>query len=467
MDVLQDQLKAFFEPNGVAVIGSMRDGGGQGWRVIDNMLRFGFSGRVYPITRSCDKVHGMQAYPTVSEVKDPVDLAVIITPPATVPDLIAECGRKGIRAGVVVTEGFAESGPEGAVLQQKVIQAARNSGMRLLGPNTLGILNNDNGLITEPYFIGTNKPMEGSICYCSQTGVLTFGNHPIRERPYPISKICDFGNKCDVNESDILPFLLTDPATRVVVMHLEDVKDGGKLVRAARQMAMVKPLLIFKPGQSGLARTAIASHTGSLAGDSQVCDAAFKQAGVIRLHNSREFWEIPRALASQPLARGRRIAVITATGGAGIMLLDAVSAAGLVPAEFTPETLDQLQAMHPRMTRNPVDVGPIQALRLVSFFPDPVPVVLADPNVDCAVVASNANPDVVGMWKRMLPQVRETGKPVTVFGFGYNLAESQDCARELQAMGVPMYFDMEMAVKALAVSAACSEIQSRLAASAG
>jgi acetyltransferase len=457
-------IAALFEPNGVAVIGSMREGGGQGWRVIDNMRRFGFSGGVYPISRSQGLVHGMRAYPSVSEVNDPIDLAVIITPPDTVTALVDECGRRGIRAGIVVSEGFAESGPDGVDLQRMLVSAARRRGMRLLGPNTLGILNNDTGLITEPYYIGTNKPLPGGICYCSQTGVLTFGNHPIKDRPYPICKICDFGNKCDVNESDMLDYLAADPATRVIAMHLEDVKDGQRFVRAARQAAAVKPVLIFKPGQSGEARTAVSSHTGSLAGDDQAYEASFKQAGAIRLRNSREFWEIPRALASQPLARGRRIAVVTATGGAGIMLLDAANEAGLVPASFTADTLRLLEAMFPRFTRNPVDVGPVQALRLLSFFGDPVPVVLADANVDCAVVASNANADVVNIWKDMLPQIKRIGKPVTVFGFGYDLAEMEDCARRLQEIGVPMYFDMEMAVKALAVGAACSEIRSGLVA---
>ncbi|MCX5999564.1 MAG: CoA-binding protein, partial [Chloroflexi bacterium] len=236
----------------------------------------------------------------------------------------------GIRAAIVVTEGFAEASREGAERQRQLLDISRRTGMRLLGPNTLGVLNTSNSLVTSAYEIGDNKPPKGGIGYGTQTGLLTFGVYPIKDKASPISKICDFGNKCDVNELDLLSYLADDPQTNVIAMHLEDVKDGPAFIKVARQAAARKPVLILKPGRSEAGARAAASHTGSLAGNDQAYDTAFKQAGVIRLNSWRDFWDVPKTLSLQPLPRGNRIAIVAASGGAGVMLTDAAVAAGLV-----------------------------------------------------------------------------------------------------------------------------------------
>ena len=455
-------LSPLFEPCGVAVIGSMREGYGEGHTVIRNMVDFGFSGRIYPISRSNESVLGMRAYPGVNDVNDPVDLAVVVTPPATVLALIEQCGRKGIKAVIVETEGFAEAGQDGARLQRQLVEVARRTGMRLLGPNTLGILNTSNDLVTEPYPYGRNKPPSGGIGYSSQTGLLTFGVHPIRDKACPISKMCDFGNKCDINEVDLLPYLADDPGTNVIAMHLEDVKDGRKFMDVARRAAARKPVLIFKTGRSEAGARAASSHTGALAGDDQVHESAFKQAGVIRLNSWREFWEVPKALSLQPLPGGNRIAIITATGGAGVISLDAAIEAGLTPAIFGASTVTQLERLSPRLVNNPVDVGPLMAVRDKPFtiYEEVVPPVLADDNVDCATIVCHLGPLIVDVFRRLALQIANISKPVTVFGYGIDLAVMEESARQLQELGLPTYLDLDLAVKALGIAAEYARIRS-------
>jgi acyl-CoA synthetase (NDP forming) len=457
-------LSLFFEPRSVAVFGSMREPAGEGLTVMRNMLNFGFLGKIYPISRSATQASGLKAYPTVSDVDGAIDLAIVVTPPPTVLPIIDECGRKGIQAAIVATEGFAETGSDGATLQRQLVETARRYGMRLLGPNTLGVLSTDYGLVTAPYSMGHNKPPSGGVTYCSQTGFLTFGVHPVREMGYPISKMCDFGNKCDVNELDLLPYLADDPSTNVICMHLEDIKDGQRFIEVARQAVARKPVLILKPGRTEAGARAASSHTGSLAGDDQVHENAFRQAGVIRLRTWREFWDIPKALSLQPLPKGNRIAIVTATGGAGVMLSDAAAEFGLVPATFAAATRSQLGKLSPRLGNNPVDVGPMMSVREFPFsvYEDVVPAILSDPNVDCLTAVCHLGPPILKVFVGLAPLISRIGKPVTILGYGIDLPEMQESVRQMESMGLPTYLDLETSVKALGVSAAYSRIRARM-----
>lgn len=456
-------LNPLFEPRGIAILGSMRPYG-EGFVAIQNMLACGYDGNIYPVSRSCQEVHGRRAYASVQDIEAPVDVAVLITPPPVIPDLVDACGRKGIPYIIVVSEGFAESGPEGAALQRQIVETARRYGSRILGPNTLGVMNGANGLCTNPYFAGDNRPPRGGVSYCSQTGLLTFGVHPLRDRGYPISKICDFGNKCDLNEVDLLSYFAADPETNVTVMHLEDIKDGAAFMTAAREAAAKKPVFVLKPGRSEAGARAVSSHTGSLAGDDKIYDSILRQAGVLRLNTWREYWEVPKALSLQPIPKGNRLAVITASGGGGVIMVDAAQDMGLVPARFAPETLRRLAEVNSRLAKNPVDVGPSMSVREQPFsvYTDVVPLVISDPNVDCAVIICHANPTVVEVFRPLAELVRKAGKPVTLFGYGVDLRDMEDSGRQMETMGLPIYFEPEMAARALAYGYAYSQIRHRL-----
>ena len=462
----RSNLKPFFEPNAVAVFGSLKDGGGLGYGSIRNMLQFGFSGKIYPINPSYtgSEVLGFKAYSTIDEVEDLIDTAIIITPPPTVPAIMEQCARKGVKAAIVVSENFAEAGEEGARLQQQLVDIARRTGIRIIGPNTVGILNTANGFITTPYFVAYKSVCKGNVAYCSQTGFVSAGTHPLEDLAYPISKICDVGNKCDVNEIDLLDYLVDDPETKVISMHLEDIKDGRSFMSAARRAVARKPLLLFKPARSEAGARASASHTGSLAGNDLIYDNAFKQVGAIRINNWQEYWEIPKIFAYQPLPKGNRLAIITFTGGAGVVAVDTAEEAGLAIARLTDATVDKLRRLSPRLGGNPVDLAPFLSVSDNPFSDQEeiMVAVLDDANVDCAVIAMYAGlEDFIEPIVGMLDQVsRRIPKPVTMWVYGMKLSAVEEASHQLEARGLPAYFDFETAVKALGVAAAYSKVKS-------
>ena len=454
---------AFFEPRAVAVFGSLKDNGGPGYGSIKNMLELGFTGKIYPVNPSGGEVLGLTAYSSLDKVTGPVDLAMVIIPPAAVPGVVEQCAQKGIKAVIIGTEGFAEASEEGAVLQRQVVDIAHRRGLRIIGPNTIGVVNTANGLATVPYRVGYKKFLKGGIAYCGQTGLISAHSHPMGPRAYPLSKICDFGNKCDVNEVDLLNYLSDDPETKVIVMELEDVKDGQKFMETARKAVAKKPVLIFKPGRSKAGARAAASHTGSLAGDDRVYESAFKQAGILRVNNWREFWEIPRVFASQPLPRGNRTAIISISGGGGIVAADAAAEAGLAMATFTGETVAKLAKLSPRLASNPVDIGP-----LFNVVDDPLAIteeiislVLADEAVDCAAITQHSG---VGGLAEMLCRLNQnTPKPITVWLFESLPSETEELHYRLASQGVATYLDQDTAIKALGIAVAYSRIKSGFA----
>jgi acetyltransferase len=459
-------LWAFFEPRSVAVFGSLKDGMGLGYGAIKNILDFGFTGKVYPVNPSYSEVLGMKAYPTVNEIADPVDLAVVITPPSPVPTIIEECAQKGVKAAVIVSENFADAGGEGAKLQQQLVDITTRSGIRIIGPNTVGVFNAANGFTTIPYPFGYDKVRKGGIAYCSQTGVVLAQCQPLEDRAYPISKMCDVGNKCDVNEVDLLNYLADDPETKVVAMHLEDVKDGRRFMDATRRLVARKPLLIFKPARSEAGARASASHTGSLAVNDRIYDTAIRQTGAIRVNTWQEYWDIPKVFAYQPLSTGNRVAIISHSGGAGVVAADVAVESGLAIARYSDATLDKLAKLSPRLAGNPIDLGPPLSLTddPMSLQEEVISLVLDDVNVDCATIVLYAGvmapiEYILEMFTRLKKRVL---KPMTVWFYGTRLSLIEDVSRQLEGLGVPTYTDQETAVKALGALARYSRFKSGL-----
>jgi len=469
-------LRAFFQPAGVAVIGSLREVMGTAYGAIKNMRRFGFSGAIYPINPNPSiygEVLGLKVYSSVSEVVQPIDLAVVITPPPTVPHVVEECARSGVKAIIVISEGFAESGKEGAALQRKLADIVRRTGVRIIGPNTFGVVNAANGLVTVPPYTDNDKIQRGGIAFCSQTGSIGPHQVPLDDWAYPISKMCDLGNKCDVDEVDILNYLADDAETRVVVMHTEDVRNGPEFLKAARRLVARKPLVVLKTGRSEEGARATASHTGSLMGSDQIYDAALRQVGAIRVNTWQELWEVPKTLLYQPLPTGNRFAVITFTGGQGVIAADAASAAGLAVTNFSPDTIRKLSMVFPRLGGNPVDIGPVMSDSRSQSSSNPfhsleeiVPLVLGDDNVDCATITFSCGrqliplyPMVVDMFYRL---TKAFSKTVNIWLYGTSLPAMLEMARQLQARGLPAYLDLDIAIKALGCAAYYSRTRSNL-----
>jgi len=453
-------FKALFEPRNIAVIGSFKEVLMGGYGVTKSLLDFGFSGNIYPVNPVYSETLGMKVYPTADQVPDVIDLAIIVTPPSAVPTVIGQCAQRGAKAAIIVSDGFAEASKEGAILQHEVVDIAHRNGMRLIGPNTIGIINTANGLVTTPYFTGYDRIQRGAVAYSSQTGIIGAQALPYEDYACPVSKMCDFGNKCDLNEIDLLEYLADDPETKVIAIHTEDIKDGRKFMDVAQRIAANKPVLVLKPGRNEASAKAVASHTGSLAGNDQIYENAFKQAGVIRVDTWQEFLEIPKVFASQPLPQGNRIAVFTVSGAAGIMAIDAAAEHGLIAAQLSSTTTDKLSMISPRLARNPVDAGQVWTI-VTDFIPTIEPMIttlLGDSNVDCILLilwtSSTAQTlALVDMFQRLKPQF---SKPMTVWLYGPKLSCKEELSRELETLGVPTYLNLETAAKALGIAANCN-----------
>ncbi|MGB9627596.1 MAG: CoA-binding protein, partial [Thermodesulfobacteriota bacterium] len=262
-------ISLFFEPRSLGVVGSLREGYFGGYVVIRSLLNSGFSGKIYPVNPSYQEVLGLKVYPSLKEIQDEIDLALIMVNRRSVPNILRECAMKGIKAVIVVADGFAERDEEGTKLQEEIVNFARRTGIRIIGPNTAGVVNTANGLMPLPYETGYEKIKPGSITICAQTGMINPQAFPYSDLSYGLSKICDFGNKCDVDEVDLLEYLEHDPATHVITMYLESIQNGKRFLKTSKRVTAKKPVLILKSGRTQEGARVSASHTGALAVDDQ------------------------------------------------------------------------------------------------------------------------------------------------------------------------------------------------------
>jgi acyl-CoA synthetase (NDP forming) len=448
-----DAVDRLLNPKSIAVVGSLREARFGGHVTTSNLLRFGFKGKIYPVNPQYDTVLNLKVYASVKDIPEPVDLVVTMAGASAVPKIIADSVQNKAKVAIIISDGFGERSEDGKKLQQEVNRIAEAGGLRLLGPNTIGVANPAIGLITTPYKVTYEKMFTGGIALCAQTGLIGPQNMPLEETHYGISKMCDFGNKCDVNEVDLLNYLSDDPDTQVVVMHLEDVKDGRSFIDAARTIASHKPLFILKPGRTKAGARASASHTGSLAVSDRIYDSAMKQVGAIRVNTWQEYWDIPKVFAYQPLPMGNRIAIVSHSGGAGVVATDAAVEAGLAMANFSDVTLAKLAGLSPRLARNPIDLGPALSLADAPFSlqEEIIAMVLDDANVDCATIVLYGGVMspvqlVVEMFDRLKQRI---SKPVTIWFYGTQLSLLEEMSRQLEERGFPTYTDLETAVKAL------------------
>jgi acetyltransferase len=391
MSVSTTDLKAIFAPRAVAVIGATSRPGSVGGAVFANVLQHGYAGVVYPVNPKALSIMSVKAYPSVLAIPDAVDLAIVIVPSPVVPLVIEECGQKGIKAAIVITAGFKELGPAGAEKEEEVLLAAQRGGLRLLGPNCLGIINTDPQVSLNGSFARLT-PLMGNIALISQSGAVGVAALDYAQgEKIGLSKFVSVGNKADLNENDFLAYLKDDPQTQVICFYLEDLTDPAGFFRLAQEIngetGPQKPLLTIKSGRTPAGARAASSHTGALAGSDKAYDALFAQCGVLRVESLEELFDYAGAFALQPLPPGNRVAVVTNAGGLGIMATDAAERYGLSMAALTPATTAKLKARLPAAANihNPVDVlGDAGADRYEAALTS----VLADSGVDGAIVIS-------------------------------------------------------------------------------
>lgn len=356
----QENLEKIFNPKSVAIIGANKKRGTVPFDILYGMIRGEFNGMILPVSPGKKQIAGIKAYKYVIDIDDPVDLGVIVFPSTVAHMALEQCGQKGIKSVIIISAGFREVGDKGLRREQKLLEIARKYDISFIGPNCLGLINTDPQVRLNASF-ARQMPAPGAIGFLSQSGALcTAVLDYAQGRGIGFSKFVSFGNKADISEVDLLYYLMKDEATKVILLYLEEVSDGRALMTAARDVIEQsgKPVLIIKSGRTEEGAAAAASHTGSLAGSDDICDAAFAQAGIIRCEHIEEMFHIATAFAYQPIPASNRIAIITNAGGPGVLTTDAAVKEGLEVARFSEETTQTLKKALPNTANiyNPVDV---------------------------------------------------------------------------------------------------------------
>lgn len=435
-------LESFFTPKSVAVIGASRTPGKLGYTILEN-LKLSFRGPIYPINPNAAEILGLKSYPSVTSIKEPIDLAIIVIPAELVEKVLSECIRKKIKACIIITSGFSEIGEKER--EERLKRIAK--GTRVIGPNCIGIYKKDLDMVFFPRN-RLKRPPEGHISFITQSGA--FGSillDIVSNEGVGVSKFISLGNKLDVNEIELMSYLGDDVETRCITMYLESVSDGENFIRTAREVVARKPIVVFKAGRTEKGAEAVASHTGALAGSSEIFSAALKQAGIIEARDSEEIFDFAKSLANQPIMRDNRIAIITDGGGFGVVATDEAVKLGLDLPKLDESTTRKLKEFLPSYAsvKNPIDLtGDATDERYQST----IDVVLKDKNISGAVIIALMQiPTLTNEFVNILRDAKLHGKPITVCsaGGGYILERT----RKLESFGIPVYPTPERAVKGL------------------
>jgi acetyltransferase len=429
-------LDPIFHPRSVAVIGATEKEGSVGRTILWNLLSSPFGGTVFPVNPTRHAILGVKAYPSVGEIGEPVDLAVIVTPARTAPGLVDECGRAGIRGVIIISAGFKEIGEEGVELERQVLEAAKRHGIRVVGPNCLGVMN-PVGAFNATFAAGIARP--GRVGFVSQSGALLTAILDWAENKHVgFSSIVSLGSMLDVGWGDVIDYLGDDPNTDSIVIYMETIGDARAFLSAAREVALTKPIIVIKPGRTEQAARAAASHTGSLTGSDDVLDAAFRRAGVLRVDSISELFQVSDILAKQPRPRGRRLSIVTNAGGPGVLATDTLIGGGGELSEISAETMEALNAVLPPVWShgNPIDIiGDAPPER----YAKALEVAAADPETDglLVILTPQAMTDPTATAKALVEHAHIEGKPVLASWMGG--ADVEEGASILRAAGIPTF----------------------------
>jgi acetyltransferase len=429
-------LTPLFAPRSVAVIGATDKAGSVGRTLLWNLISSPFGGAVFPINPKRGSVLGIKAYPDIAAVPDAVDLAVVVTPATSVPDVIRECADKGVPAAIVISAGFKETGPAGAALERRVLEEVRRGGMRLIGPNCLGVMSPRTGL-NATFAATVARP--GNVAFLSQSGALCTAvlDWSLKEN-VGFSAFASIGSMLDVSWGDLIDYLGNDPYTQSIVLYMETIGDARSFLSAAREVALTKPIIVIKPGRTEGAARAAASHTGSLTGSDEVLDAAFRRCGVLRVQTIAELFYMAEVLAKQPRPKGPRLTIVTNAGGPGVLATDALITDGGELAPLAEETLIALNAVLPAAWShgNPIDVlGDASPER----YAQALEIAARDPGSDglLVVLTPQAMTDPTRTAEALRPYAQLPGKPVLASWMGGSDVQAGE--EILNRVGIPTF----------------------------
>ncbi len=440
-------LDKVFNPRSIAVVGASDQEGTVGHALMKNLIELKFEGKIYPVNIRKTEVLGRKAYPSVEQVCEPVDLAVIATPANTVPDVLEQCGRIGILGIVIISAGFKEIGPKGKALEERILEIKNKYGLRIIGPNCLGIIRPSNNLNATFLY---KMPKPGKIAFISQSGALGSAilDWAIHEN-IGFSNFVSIGSMIDVDFGDLIDYFGTDPKTRSILMYIEGLSDARKFMSAARHFARTKPIVVVKTGKFSESAKAAASHTGSLTGEDMIYDKAFKRAGIVRVDEIADLFNCAEVLGTQPLPSGPNLAIITNAGGPGVMATDSLISRGGKIAGLNRQTMETLnKALPPFWSHgNPIDIlGDAKADRYKTV----VETCLKDENVDGLLIIYTAQAigrplEVAQTIVELVKSQTYQNKTILTSFMGYGAVEEAN--RILSKNNIPTYSTPEQAVK--------------------
>ena len=375
-------MKNFMEPESVALIGITRKSGPGSFNLMENMIEFGFSGKIYPINPKADTILGKKAYPNIKAVKEKIDLAVISAPREDTVTILKDCVAVHVKAVIIVNQGFADANNKGKEIQRKITEIAKRDGIRVLGPNTLGVINNFNNFTTSFMSLSKERTPVGLIC---QSGIFFVGAQKFSGT---IGKGIDIGNACDIGFYEALKYLGNDSDIRIIAIHMEGLTKGKEFISLAKKVVKKKPIIILKTGSSETGAKAAISHSGTMAGNYQVYKASLKQAGVIFLEEGEQMTYAVKTLLNLPALKGNRIAVITYSGAAGIMVSDSLERYNLKLTNLSHETIQEVAKLSPDWMPlgNPLDIWPaVMKHGTQKAYSVALKAVMNDPQVDAVI----------------------------------------------------------------------------------
>ncbi len=437
-------LRSFFDPKSVAIVGASRQKGKVGYEILINMISSGYEGKIFPVNRSADSIEGLKCYPDLEAIGETPELVIVIVPAKFVLDVMQQCVKLGTKAVIIITAGFKETGKEGKKLEDEMLRVARKGGVRVIGPNCLGVIVPASKLNAS---FGGDLPAAGRTGYLSQSGALLAAILDTAQASgIGFSSLFSIGNKADIDELDLVEALADDPNTKVIAGYLENIKDGNAFVREAERISHNKPILLMKSGGTSAGAKAASSHTGSLAGSEVAYEAMFARAGIIRCDSITQQFNFAQAFANQPLPKGSSVVVVTNAGGAGIMAADAIEREGLTFAKLEEATIEKLKSNLPAAANfhNPVDVLGDALADRYEFALD---VVLDDPNVDTILVllTPQAMTQAKETAEAIVRKAREKGtKPILACFMGASKVE--EGVHVFREAKIPQYDSPEDAV---------------------
>lgn len=449
-------MEFFFNPESVAIVGASRNPMKFGSVIMANLFNIEYGGKIFPVNPRGEDIAGLKTYTSVKLIPHTVELAILAIPASGILEVMRDCAEKRVKGVVIISSGFKEAGETGAEYQRQLVEIARSAQIRIVGPNTTGILNPHENFTTT--FVPLRHVRKGPVSFIAQTGMFAgmLMEWILSSECFGISKVAGLGNKCDVDDADVLEYLAKDDHTKVIMMYIESIKDGRRFMEAARATTRLKPILALKAGRTDEGATAAMSHTGSLAGNDDIVSAAFKQVGILRVDTFQDLIDHAKLFAYQPIAQGNRLAIVSLSGGAAVMSADAAMRAGFRLAHFSKKRLAKIQKHYPAWAtvRHPFDIEPLtETVGFQTAFEMTVRCAINNPQADaCLVVTWTPFPEMGFSFDFLHEiQIKCPGKPLAFCSVGYK-EHHETLSQQLESQQIPVYSSFTRAINSLAAS---------------